>query len=86
MSVSIEDFKAHIHFEDGMDESLLNFYLQQATSYVKNATDAENEELILLVASMLYQFRVPEQEMELALNALTPFFVAEVYNVESEDE
>ncbi|EOI9112038.1 head-tail connector protein [Listeria monocytogenes] len=86
MSVDIEKFKSHIHFEYGMDDSLLEFYLLQATSYVKNGTGEENEQLILLVASVFYQFRVSEKELESALNALTPFFVAEVYNAESDDE
>ncbi|EAE1299620.1 phage gp6-like head-tail connector protein [Listeria monocytogenes] len=86
MSVDIEKFKSHIHFEEGMDDSLLEFYLLQATSYVKNGTGEENEQLILLVASVFYQFRVSEKELESALNALTPFFVAEVYNAESDDE
>ncbi|EBH4260083.1 phage gp6-like head-tail connector protein [Listeria monocytogenes] len=86
MSVDIEKFKSHIHFEAGMDDSLLEFYLLQATSYVKNGTGEENEQLILLVASVFYHFRVSEKELESALNALTPFFVAEVYNAESDDE
>ncbi|EBF5747012.1 head-tail connector protein [Listeria monocytogenes] len=86
MSVDIEKFKSHIHFEEGMDDSLLEFYLLQSTSYVKNGTGEENEQLILLVASVFYQFRVSEKELESALNALTPFFVAEVYNAESDDE
>ncbi|MBC2288590.1 head-tail connector protein [Listeria farberi] len=86
MSVDIEKFKSHIHFEKGMDDSLLEFYLLQATNYVENGTGEENEQLILLVASVFYQFRVSEKELESALNALTPFFVAEVYNAESDDE
>ncbi|ECC0873466.1 phage gp6-like head-tail connector protein [Listeria monocytogenes] len=86
MSVDIEKFKSHIHFEEGMDDSLLEFYLLQATNYVKNGTGEENEQLILLVASVFYQFRVSEKDLESALNALTPFFVSEVYNAESDDE
>ncbi|EEA6131056.1 phage head-tail connector protein [Listeria monocytogenes] len=81
----LANFKSHIQLEDGMDDQLLGLYLQNATDYVKQNTDSENEMLILLVASILYQFRVPEQEMELAINALTPFFVAEVYNAENID-
>lgn len=86
MSVTIDEFKEHIHFEDGMDDSLLDLYLTNATSYVKRATDAESSQLILLVAAMFYQFKVPEQELESALDALTPFFVAEVYDAEDNDE
>ncbi|EAC7998119.1 phage gp6-like head-tail connector protein [Listeria monocytogenes] len=85
MSLNIEKFKSHIHFEDNMDDSLLEFYLEQATNYVKNGTDGENEQLILLVASVFYQFRVSEKDLESALNALTPFFVSEVYNAESDN-
>ncbi|EAW7133891.1 phage gp6-like head-tail connector protein [Listeria monocytogenes] len=86
MSVDIEKFKSHIHFEEGQDDSLLEFYLMQATMSVKNGTDGENEQLILLVASVFYHFRVSEKDLESALNALTPFFVAEVYNAEIDDE
>ncbi|EBF5125621.1 phage gp6-like head-tail connector protein [Listeria monocytogenes] len=86
MSIELDKFKSHIHFEEGMDDSLLEFYLEQATVYVKNSTDEENEQLILLVASVFYHFRVSEKDLESALNALTPFFVAEVYNAEIDDE
>ncbi|EBF5150446.1 phage gp6-like head-tail connector protein [Listeria monocytogenes] len=86
MSIELDKFKSHIRFEEGMDDSLLEFYLEQATVYVKNSTDEENEQLILLVASVFYQFRISEHELESALNALTPFFVAEVYNAESDGE
>lgn len=31
-----EKFKAHIHFEEGMDDSMLSFYLNMAKKLCKN--------------------------------------------------
>lgn len=33
----ITKLKSHIHFEDGMDDSLLSFYIENAENYVKKA-------------------------------------------------
>ncbi|PFE03822.1 hypothetical protein CN288_12595, partial [Bacillus sp. AFS023182] len=30
----IDKFKSHIHFEEGMDDSMLSFYLTTAQKYV----------------------------------------------------
>mgnify|MGYP003308718179 CR=1 FL=1 len=76
----VEKLKSHIHFEEGMDDSMLFFYLSQAERYVKNATGKIPEYLVILVAGILYEYRVSEKEMEEALNALTPFIVQEVYS------
>lgn len=40
-----EKFKSHIHFEGGMDDSLLSFYLDMAKDYVKTATGGQQEYL-----------------------------------------
>lgn len=82
-----EKFKAHIHFEEGMDDSMLSFYLEMAKDYVMTATGGQKEYLILLVAGIGYEYRVAEGELEAALNAITPFFVQGVIqNAEATDQ
>lgn len=71
----LDKFKAHIHFEDGMDDSLLSFYLNMAKDYVKTATGGDQEYLILMVAGIAYEYRVAEGELEKALSAITPFII-----------
>lgn len=82
----IEKLKSHIHWEEGMDDSLLSFYITQAKTYVKNATGKQTEYLIIMVAGIYYDYRVAEKELEQALDALTPMFVQEVYADEEKDE
>ncbi|MDF9627091.1 head-tail connector protein [Bacillus cereus] len=86
MNDLIDKLKAHIHWEEGMDESLLSFYIEQAKTYVKNATGKQTEYLIIMVAGIIYDYRVSEKELEQALDALTPFFVQEVYVDGEKDE
>lgn len=62
-----------------MDDSMLSFYLSAAQKYVRNATGSETEYLIIMVAGIMYEYRVAEKELGEALNALTPFFVQEVF-------
>ena len=79
--------KSHIHWEEGMDDTMLPFYLTAAQNYVKNATGGQTEYLVIMVAGIMYEYRVSEKELEDALNAMTPFFVQEVYSVaETTDE
>lgn len=33
----IEKLKSHIHWEEGMDDSMLSFYIKQGQRYVKKA-------------------------------------------------
>ena len=75
----IKKLKNHIYWDEGMDESMLSFYLEQAKTYVKNATGKQTEYLIIMVAGIFYEYRVAEKELDVALNALTPFFVQEVF-------
>ncbi|KLV27230.1 phage protein [Niallia circulans] len=75
----IKKLKNHIYWDEGMDESMLSFYLEQAKTYVKNATGKQTEYLIIMVAGIFYEYRVAEKELGEALNALTPFFVQEVF-------
>lgn len=76
----VEKLKSHIHWEEGMDDSMLSFYVDQAKTYVQNATGKQTEYLIIMVAGIFYEYRVAEKELGDALDALTPFFVQEVYS------
>lgn len=75
----IEKLKNHIYWDEGMDESMLSLYIEQAKNYVKNATGKQTEYLVIMVAGILYEYRVAEKELADALDALTPFFVQEVF-------
>lgn len=86
MDELIEKLKSHIHWEEGMDETMLSFYINQAKTYVKNATGKQTEYLIIMVAGIYYDYRVAEKELEQALDALTPMFVQEVYADEEKNE
>lgn len=87
MEELLDKFKSHIHWEEGMDESMLSLYLDAARKYVKQSTGKETEYLILLVAGIMYEYRISEQELKQALDAITPFMVQEVYaHVEENDE
>lgn len=85
MDELVDKLKGHIQFEEGMDDSMLSFYIENATNYVKSATDGKKEYLIIMVAAIMYEYRVAEKELNEALNAMTPFFVQEVYNDGQED-
>lgn len=69
--------KLHLHWEEGMEDTMLPFYLSSAEQYVHNATGAKAEYLVLMVAGIMYEYRVAEKELEEALNAITPFIVQE---------
>ncbi|HDR3483928.1 TPA: phage gp6-like head-tail connector protein [Bacillus pacificus] len=86
MDELIEKLKSHIHWEEGMDETMLSFYIEQGQRYVKKACGREVEYLVIMCAGIFYEYRVAEKELEQALDALTPFFVQEVYDAEEEDE
>ncbi|MBH0166274.1 phage gp6-like head-tail connector protein [Fictibacillus sp. 7GRE50] len=76
----VAKLKSHIHWEEGMDETMLPFYIVNAKKYVQTATGKEVEYLVLMVAGIMYDYRVSEKELGQALDALTPFFVQEVYS------
>jgi len=76
----VTKLKGHIHWEEGMDDSMLPFYLEQGKSYVLKATGKQTEYLVIMVAGIFYEYRVAEKELEEALNAMTPFFVQEVFS------
>lgn len=75
----LEKLKQHIHFEEGMDESMLSIYLASAQRYVQTATGAQTEYLVLLVAGIMYEYRVAEDDLAKALDAITPFIVQEAF-------
>ncbi len=75
----IEKLKSHILWEEGMDDSMLSFYLENAKRYVKKATGGEKEYLVIMVAGIMYDYRVSDWQLEAALNAITPFIIQEVY-------
>lgn len=76
----ITKLKSHIHWEEGMDDSMLSFYIEQGKSYVKKAIGKEVEYLVIMTAGIFYEYRVAEKELGQALDAMTPFFVQEVYS------
>ncbi|MFJ8261413.1 head-tail connector protein [Rummeliibacillus sp. NPDC094406] len=83
----LEKLRNHLHIEEDMDSSMLSLYLQQAQNYVQNATGKKTEWLVIMTAGIFYEYRVAEKELGEALDALTPFFVQEVYSdAETSDE
>ncbi|MBC2367829.1 phage gp6-like head-tail connector protein [Listeria booriae] len=75
MAATVENFKKHIQLDENMDDGIIGTYLEAAKNYVRNATDQEDEVLVYLVTSIFYQFRVPEEEMGKAFDAITPLIV-----------
>ena len=55
MNDLIEKLKSHIHWEEGMDETMLFLYHSSKT-YVKNATGKQTEYLIIMVAGIYYDY------------------------------
>lgn len=83
----LDKLKNHLHFEEGMDETMLPFYLSTAERYVHNSTGAKAEYLVLMVAGIMYEYRVSEKELEEALNAITPFIIQEGFvDAETDNE
>ena len=83
----VDQFKKHLHFEEGMDDAMLSFYLGMAQKYVLTATGGQDQYLILLVASIAYDYRIPEEELDKAMTAITPFIIQGVINnAEETDE
>lgn len=81
-----EKLKSHLHFEEGMDNSLLELYIKNAEKYVKKATGKQTEYLIIMVAGIMFEYRVAEKELGEALEAMTPFFVQEAFVDEETNE
>ncbi|MGG3708687.1 head-tail connector protein [Heyndrickxia coagulans] len=79
MDELINKLKSHLQWEEGMDDTMLSFYIQAASKYVQRATGGQTEYLVLLVAGIMYEYRVSEDELGKALGAITPFIVQEVF-------
>lgn len=47
---------------------------------MENATGKQTDYLVIMVAGIYYEYRVSEKELGDALDAMTPFFVQEVYS------
>ena len=75
-----EKLKLHLQFEEGMDDSMLSFYIESAKDYVLTATGGQKDYLVIMVAGIMFDYRVSEKELGEALDALTPFIVQEVFN------
>ena len=75
-----EELKLHLQFEEGMDDSMLSFYIESAKDYVLTATGGQKDYLVMLVAGIMFDYRVAEKELGEALDSMTPFFVQEVFN------
>ena len=75
-----EKLKLHLQFEEGMDDSMLSFYIESAKEYVQTATGGQKEYLVMMVAGIMFDYRVAEKELGEALDSMTPFFVQEVFN------
>lgn len=73
----IKTFKGHIQFEEGMDGTMLSLYLKMAKKYVYGATGKSESDLIYFTAAVFHDFRVPEEEMQKAFDAMTPLFIQE---------
>lgn len=73
----LQGFKDHLKFEEGMDETMLSFYLQMGKKYAKRATGKDAIDLAYFLGGIFFTFGVPESEMENALNALTPLILQE---------
>lgn len=74
----ITKLKSHIQLEEGMDDSLLSFYLKAAKRYVLLTTGSEEEYLIIMVSALMYEYRVSEEDLQKALKAIEPMLILEV--------
>lgn len=73
-----EKLKNHIRFEEGMDDSLLPFYIESATKYVTKKVGEPVDYLIIMTATVMYDNRSAGDELSAALQALEPIFALEV--------
>ena len=84
MADVIENIKKHIRLEEGMDDSMLSFYLESAKRYVSKKIGYEQEYLEIMVTTVMYEHRLSSDDLQSALSALEPIFALEVLtNAES---
>lgn len=75
--ITLEGFKDHIKFEPGMDDSLIEFYFEKGKRYAEIATGKKNSPVAYYIGGIFYEFRVPEEDMGKAFDALTPLILQE---------
>lgn len=75
--------KEHIRFEDGMDDSMLSFYIDAATRYVTKKLGTTQDYLVIMVATVMNDNRSSSADLAEALSALEPIFGLEVLTSES---
>ncbi|KRN31631.1 phage head-tail connector protein [Liquorilactobacillus mali] len=74
----LTQLKEHIRWEDGMDESMLSFYLKSAEKYVTKKIGYTEEYLVIMVATLMNDNRSSSEDLTKALSALEPIFSLEV--------
>lgn len=77
MVIDLAGFKSHLQFEEGMDDSMLSFYLEAGKKYAERATGKKVTELSYFIGGIFYTYRVPEGEMGNAFESLTPLILQE---------
>lgn len=82
-STLLAKLKEHIRFEDGMDDSMLSFYITAATRYVTKKIGYIEEYLVIMVATVMNDNRSSSEDLAEALSALEPIFGLEVLTSES---
>lgn len=78
--------KEHIRLEDGMDDSMLAFYLDSAHRYVLKKIGYSQEYLEIMVATVMFEHRLSSEELGKALQALEPIFGLEVLTDEPTEQ
>ncbi|EUJ41974.1 head-tail connector protein [Brochothrix campestris] len=74
----IAKLKGHIQLEGDMDESMLPFYVEAATNYVNKSTGSDEPYLIVMIAALMFEYRVSEDGLKKALKAVEPLLILEV--------
>lgn len=78
--------KEHIRLEDGMDDSMLSFYLDSARRYVLKKIGYTQEYLEIMVATVMFEHRLSSEDLGKALQALEPIFGLEVLTDEPTEQ
>lgn len=74
----LDNLKKHIRFEEGMDDSMLSFYADAAKRYVIKKIGYEQEYLVIMVTTIMFEHRLSSDDLKEALMALEPIFALEV--------
>ena len=80
----IEKIKKHIRLEEGMDDSMLSFYMDSAKRYVQKKLGYSEEYLIIMVATIMFEHRSSSEEFKVALGSLEPIFALEELTKDAE--